>query len=158
MKFISKNINDTHKLAKKILNEIISKHDIDKALVVILKGELGAGKTEFVKGLKVSLGISNNILSPTFVLMRVYNIYNKDLKFKNLYHFDLYRLIERKLKEGDIVEALNTLNIYDILNNKENIVFIEWGENIKILKKYTTKIVELKRIDMYEREIKLIKE
>jgi tRNA A37 threonylcarbamoyladenosine biosynthesis protein TsaE len=51
---------------------------------------------------------------------------------------------------------LNTLNIYDILNNKDNIVFIEWGENIKMLKKYNTKIVELKRINIKGREIKLI--
>jgi tRNA threonylcarbamoyladenosine biosynthesis protein TsaE len=124
MKFISKNVNDTHKLAKTILNELILKHN-KNALVVVLKGELGAGKTEFVKGLKSFLDINNNILSPTFVLMKVYNINNKDIKFKNLYHFDLYRLIEGKLKEKDIIEALNTLNIYDILNNKDNIVFIE---------------------------------
>jgi tRNA threonylcarbamoyladenosine biosynthesis protein TsaE len=155
MKFISKSVNDTHKLAKKILNELILKHN-KNALVVVLKGELGAGKTEFVKGLKAFLGISNNILSPTFVLMRVYKITNRDIEFKNLYHFDLYRLIEGKLKEKDIVEALNTLNVYDILNNKENIVFIEWGENIKILKEYNTRIIELKRMNEHEREIKLI--
>ncbi|HRZ29786.1 MAG TPA: tRNA (adenosine(37)-N6)-threonylcarbamoyltransferase complex ATPase subunit type 1 TsaE [Candidatus Paceibacterota bacterium] len=122
---ISKNVKETHKLAGQILKNLILQHKLNKALVIILKGELGTGKTEFVKGLKNFLKIKNNILSPTFVLMKVYDINNAKVNFKNLYHFDLYRLIEGKLKEKDIKEALNTLNIYDILNNKENIVFVE---------------------------------
>ncbi|MFA5230147.1 MAG: tRNA (adenosine(37)-N6)-threonylcarbamoyltransferase complex ATPase subunit type 1 TsaE [Candidatus Paceibacterota bacterium] len=123
MKYISKDVKDTHKIAKNILKDLILRPKNSQALVVILKGELGAGKTEFVKGLKSFLEIKNNILSPTFVLMKVYNILNT--KFKKMYHFDLYRLLEGKLKEKNIIEALETLNIYDILNDNTNIVFIE---------------------------------
>lgn len=123
MEYISKSVNDTHQIAKNILKKLILESKTDQALVIILKGNLGAGKTELVKGLKSFFKIKNNILSPTFVLMKVYNISNS--KFKTMYHFDLYRLIGGKLKEKDIIAALDTLNIYDILNNQENIVFIE---------------------------------
>jgi len=151
MKYISKGVKDTHKIAKNILKDLILRPKNSQALVVILKGELGAGKTEFVKGLKSFLEIKNNILSPTFVLMKVYNILNT--KFKKMYHFDLYRLLEGKLKEKNIIEALETLNIYDILNDNTNIVFIEWGENLKMLKKYNPIVIEIINTKNAERKI-----
>jgi len=124
MKYISKSVKETHKISEEFLKEISKKH-YTNALVVVLQGDLGSGKTEFVKGLKKELKIENNILSPTFVLMKVYNIFNLKFGFQKMYHFDLYRLLEGKIKEKNIVEALETLNIYDILNDKKNIVFIE---------------------------------
>jgi len=147
---ISKNVKETHKLAEQILKNLILQHKLNQALIIVLKGELGAGKTEFVKGLKKFLKINNNILSPTFVLMKVYTI-NTKINFKNLYHFDLYRLIENNNK--CIIESLNILNIYDILNNEDNIVFVEWGENIKMLKKFKIHTIEVKRKNIKEREI-----
>lgn len=57
--------------------------------VVLLNGELGAGKTTFSKGLARGLGISDTITSPTFTLLNVYQ--GKDLK---LFHFDMYRLTD----------------------------------------------------------------
>lgn len=57
--------------------------------VVLLNGELGAGKTTFSKGLARGLGISDTITSPTFTLLNVYQ--GKELK---LYHFDMYRLTD----------------------------------------------------------------
>jgi len=149
---ISKSIKKTHKLAEQILKDLILQHKLNQALIIVLKGELGAGKTEFVKGLKKFLKINNNILSPTFVLMKVYIINNAKINFKNLYHFDLYRLIEN---DKCIVESLNILNIYDILNNKDNIIFVEWGENIKMLKKFKIHTIEIKRKNILEREINL---
>jgi tRNA threonylcarbamoyladenosine biosynthesis protein TsaE len=123
-KYTSKSVKETHKISEEFLKEISKKHYVN-ALVAVLQGDLGSGKTEFVKGLKKELKIENNILSPTFVLMKVYNIFNLKFGFQKMYHFDLYRLLEGKIKEKNIVEALETLNIYDILNDKKNIVFIE---------------------------------
>jgi tRNA threonylcarbamoyladenosine biosynthesis protein TsaE len=123
MKYISNSVQETHKIAEDFIKDFSKKHNSKNALVVVMKGDLGSGKTEFVKGLKKILKIKNNILSPTFVLMKVYDISNS--KFKKIYHFDLYRLLEGKLKEKYVIEALKTLNIYDILNDNVNIVFIE---------------------------------
>ena len=152
MKYISKSVKETHKISEEFLKEISKKH-YTNALVVVLQGDLGSGKTEFVKGLKKELKIENNILSPTFVLMKVYNIFNLKFGFQKMYHFDLYRLLEGKIKEKNIVEALETLNIYDILNDKKNIVFIEWGESLKMLKKYSPVVIEIKNKGNEDREI-----
>jgi tRNA threonylcarbamoyladenosine biosynthesis protein TsaE len=99
-KYVSKSVKETHKIAESFIKEISKKHDSKNALVIVMRGDLGSGKTEFVKGLKKVLSIKNNILSPTFVLMKVYDITNS--KFKKMYHFDLYRLLEGKLKEKNI--------------------------------------------------------
>jgi tRNA threonylcarbamoyladenosine biosynthesis protein TsaE len=124
MEYISKTVKDTHNIAEEVLNVLMSKKN-EKALIIVLKGNLGAGKTEFVKGLKSFFKIKNNILSPTFVLMKVYDILNTKIRFKKLYHFDLYRMIDKKLKQKELEESLNYLDIYDVLNNSSNIVLIE---------------------------------
>ena len=94
--------------------------DLKGGEVVALIGDLGAGKTTFVQGLAVGLDISNNVPSPTFIIMRTYTLENQ--KFRNLYHFDLYRL------EDNIESELINLGIKDIWNNKENVSVIEWAE------------------------------
>ncbi len=86
--------------------------------VVFLIGDLGAGKTTFVQGLASGLGISTRIISPTFVLMRQYNVAGRPIK--TLYHLDLYRLKDEK----EVVD----IDMHDYLNDKEGIVIIEWPE------------------------------
>src|SRR5476649_2454201 len=58
--------------------------------VLALYGDLGSGKTTFMQGLAKGLGITRNIISSTFIIMRTYTINRKVLK--NLYHLDLYRI------------------------------------------------------------------
>jgi len=91
----------------------------NKAKVVFLKGELGAGKTTFTRGVLQVLGVKKNVTSPTFVLMKKYVLDNKD--FKTLYHIDAYRLKE---KDGDI------LGINNLEKHKANLIFIEWPERL----------------------------
>jgi len=79
-----------------------------------LKGNLGGGKTTFVQGFAKGLGIKEKILSPTF------NIFKK---YKNFYHIDCYRIKREK-------EAID-LGFQEIFSNPENIVAVEWPENIK---------------------------
>lgn len=88
--------------------------------VVLLNGDLGAGKTTFTKLVLKSLGVKDNITSPTFTLMHEY----KTKRF-NIYHFDMYRL-----ENG--VEACS-LGFDEYLNGdkKDSICFVEWSENIK---------------------------
>jgi len=86
--------------------------------VVFLKGELGAGKTTFVQGLAKGLGITNRIISPTFIVVREYAVEGKDIQ--TLYHLDLYRL-----KSDQEVESVD---IKDCLDDKNGLVVIEWPE------------------------------
>lgn len=80
MEFITNNQEETILLGNKI-GKLLKKGD-----VILLDGDLGAGKTTFTKGIGEALNIKRTINSPTFTIMKMYN---GDI---NLYHMDLYRL------------------------------------------------------------------
>lgn len=96
--------------------------------IVALYGDLGAGKTVFVKGLAKGLGIKKRILSPTFVFMRSYPIAGG----KQFYHIDLYR--------GQSLEDFEALGLEELFS-KNNIVVLEWAGKI-------AKMLPQKRIDI----------
>lgn len=88
---------------------------LEKGDCIALFGEMGAGKTAFVRGLADGLGVNGEVFSPTF------SIVNEYVGPVPLIHFDMYRV----LGEDDLV----TTNFFEYLNGK-NIVVIEWSENI----------------------------
>lgn len=99
----------------------------NKALVIALEGELGSGKTTFIKGFSRALGVREKILSPTFVLIHRHKI-KKGFKFHassftNLYHIDAYRLRSSR----DLLK----LGVKEIFANPKNIVLIEWADRVK---------------------------
>src|SRR3989344_3335881 len=106
--FITKNFKETQKLGCDFA-KVLKKEDI-----VCLYGDLGSGKTTFVQGLAEGLGIKSRIISPTFIIMR-----SHELKNGMFYHIDLYRIGSERDLEG--------LGIEEIINNKSNIVAIEWA-------------------------------
>lgn len=85
-------------------------------MVICLRGELGSGKTVFVKGFAKSLGIDENITSPTFTLVKEYQ--NGEMP---LYHMDVYRL-----ESGDD----GSIGLSDYFT-KGGITIIEWSDIIK---------------------------
>ena len=87
--------------------------------VLGLVGELGAGKTQFVKGIAKGLKIDAPITSPTFVVAKNYDI-NKDGK---LIHIDCYRL--------STTEEMEDIGFLEFIENKNNVVVVEWADNIK---------------------------
>lgn len=87
--------------------------------VLFLIGELGAGKTTFAQGFAEGLGITEKVISPTFVLIREYNIPYTEKKF---FHIDLYRL-EEEINPHEI-------GIADMLSDG-GVVLIEWGDKLK---------------------------
>lgn len=121
--FITKRPEETQKLGEDFAKSL------KKGDIVCLYGDLGSGKTTFVQGLAEGLGIKNRIISPTFVIVRSYK-----LEVMSFYHIDLYRIENERDLEG--------LGIEEIINNKNNIVAIEWAEK---LKNYLPK----KRINIY---------
>ena len=108
-KYVSKNEMDTLMLAQNIESEKFEN------MVICLDGELGSGKTVFVKGFAKGLGIDENITSPTFNIVKEYLEGEMPL-----YHMDVYRLDENDDSVG--------FNDYFV---KNGVCIIEWSEIIK---------------------------
>jgi len=86
----------------------------------------------------MGLGVKKNITSPTFVIMKVYDVAKHD-KIKKLVHIDAYRV------EAD---DLFQIGLEEYLNDPETVVFIEWGEKVaKDLKKYKFKTIKIEHQD-----------
>ena len=144
MEFLSKSSKETQKSAEALAKEITRRALQKKtAFVLGLEGELGAGKTTFVKGFAKALGVKQKVSSPTFVLMKSYNL--KRITYNNLYHIDAYRLKDH--------EDLIRLGIKEIFRNPRNIILIEWSDRVKnILPKNYLKI-HIDHIDKMTRKI-----
>lgn len=109
--------------AKKLLNE-------RDARLFLLTGELGSGKTTFVRGLARALGIKEPITSPTYTYMKSYQLQATSSKFQALLHFDLYRLPENpKYAEKIMAE----IGLEEALQEKNVIIAIEWAERLPLL-------------------------
>lgn len=110
---IVRNLNETKVLAKKFAKLLRGGE------VILLSGDLGAGKTTFTRCVLKSLGVKDEITSPTFTIMREYTT-----KKFNIYHFDMYRI-----SNSDEVREFG-LEDYIYSGDKRSLVFIEWAENI----------------------------
>ncbi len=121
--FITKNKKETEKLGKKIGEEILRKKPKNKAFVITLEGDLGGGKTTFVKGLAKGLGIKEKVLSPTFILVKKFEISKRASNFSHFFHIDCYRIEKPK-------EILG-LGFKEITKKPTNIVAIEWANKIE---------------------------
>lgn len=108
-RFVSKDLDDTLTIAENIESEKFEN------MVICLDGELGSGKTVFVKGFAKALGIKDNITSPTFNIIKEYE--SGELP---LYHMDVYRF--------DEIEEDIGITDYFV---KGGITIIEWSELIK---------------------------
>ena len=106
-----------------IARDIIKKaHDqkSDSAIVIALEGDLGAGKTTLTQEIARVLFIKERVISPTFIIMKKYEAI--DEKFKYLIHIDAYRLEKS--------EELFKLGFQKLLEDKDNLIIIEWPENV----------------------------
>ncbi|HPS21463.1 MAG TPA: tRNA (adenosine(37)-N6)-threonylcarbamoyltransferase complex ATPase subunit type 1 TsaE [Candidatus Paceibacterota bacterium] len=122
MQKLSRTTEDTEKIAKDFLKTCVNNTN-KNSCVVCLHGDLGAGKTTFSKFLAKELGVKRKVNSPTFVIMKRYEIKSKNNKFKNLYHLDAYRLKNEK--------ELDVLGWKNIVADPNNLILIEWPENVK---------------------------
>jgi len=145
LKIFSRSAEETKKVGEILAEEILkTKNSFN---VIALIGELGAGKTTFLKGFAKGLKVRKKIISPSFLIFREYPFFYKKKKYK-FYHWDFYRVNQKK-------EILN-LGFKEVVNNPQNIVAVEWANKIKnILPKKCLRIYFYHKSPK-EREIKLI--
>lgn len=112
--------------------------------ILALSGDLGGGKTTFVKGLAKGLGIRALVTSPSFVIVKEYK--GRGLS-KSLVHVDLYRL------KGP--EEIESLGLSDYLGKPDKISVIEWAEKIKEILPKKTIWLEFEFVDEKTRKIRI---
>lgn len=142
MQFLSKNVEETAEIARDFSAKLKLKEK--EATVVGLYGELGSGKTTFMKYLADYFGVRDTIQSPTFVIEKIYDLTSSSLKvsqslngpspspcegggkrnktFEKLIHIDAYRI-----EKGE--EMIN-LGWQEIISDPKNLICVEWPERI----------------------------
>ena len=141
------------------------------SIIIALYGDLGSGKTTFAQGLAKGLGIEKRLISPTFIIVRQYQlkcpIYSssehqrveKFSKFSslrqladrtiNFYHIDLYRVQSKR--------DIGGLGIEEIINDSQNIVVIEWAEKMGNLLPKSRIDIKFEYLNENKREISILK-
>ena len=109
MRYVSHSTEETIAFGER-LGSVLADGD-----VLILTGDLGAGKTQLTKGIARSLGIADDVTSPTFTILNIH-----EGTALRLYHFDLYRL------EG--ADALYEMGLEEYIPARDGVTFIEWPE------------------------------
>lgn len=137
LKKILKDEEDTFLLANELVNILKNK-------IVFLNGDLGVGKTTFVKYYAKAIGFDDDITSPTFSIANNYSAINN-----SIIHFDLYRINSE--------EELEMIGFYDMINNKNSTIFIEWAEKFNLqeyINNYIRVDIELVDNDMRQFTLK----
>ena len=134
-------IEDTKKLGQELAKKILKRKG-EAAFIVFLDGDLGTGKTTLVKEIIFALGVKEKVKSPTFTIIEPYELNNE-----NIYHVDLYRIIDPT--------ELEIIGLREYLNESNAIIFIEWPEkSYGYLKKFDLKI-SLKHLSENERKCRI---
>lgn len=119
---IIKELEDWETLAFHLLLSLKNKsRNLMEATILVLTGDLGAGKTTFTQILAKQLGVKEVVQSPTFTIMKFYD--TADSVFKQFIHMDAYRI-------EDILE-LKPLGLVELLKQPNTLICIEWGERIR---------------------------
>ena len=113
---ITKSEQETFEFAKKYTKEL------QGGDIVGLIGNLGAGKTIFSKGVASGLGIKDNITSPTFVYMKIYDVQNHS-SIKKFCHVDAYRIEDEQI--------LINIGALEYFNNPEVLTVVEWVDRVE---------------------------
>jgi tRNA threonylcarbamoyladenosine biosynthesis protein TsaE len=125
MEYISKSLEDTERIAGEIAEKI--NFNADKATVVGLYGDLGAGKTTFMKYFAKHFGVEEEVQSPTFIIMRIFEMNQSQVASRKsqatkLIHIDAYRI--------EKAEELLNLGWKELLAHPSNLICMEWPEKV----------------------------
>lgn len=115
---------------------------------ILLRGDLGAGKTTFAQGLLEELGASRPYVSPTFVIMKQYDLAEPSPTGVNrIYHMDAYRI--------DDPAEMERLGFEEWISDPEGLVLVEWPEKVEPLLPADAVAVSFRWISDTEREVVL---
>lgn len=128
-------LNQTEQLANKFATSL------KPGDVVVLHGDLGAGKTTFTQFVFKALGVKESVTSPTFAILKTYH--GKYV----LHHFDTYRITTEEAIEAGFDE---------ILNEPNSIKFVEWSDNVADLLPPVVKKVNINYVDENTRVFEII--
>ena len=145
-KHLTNNSVETKKIGKLFSKNILKYFSEKQAVIISLEGDLGSGKTCFLQGFASGLGIKEKITSPTFVIMKKYKLNDKKISFSYFYHIDCYRI--KKPKE------LLCLGFKKIISEPQNIIAIEWADQIKNILPKKNINIKFIFIDKNKRKIK----
>lgn len=135
--FTTRSAEETTALGRKLAERIVAPK------LILLRGDLGAGKTTLVKGIAAGFGAAteDEVTSPTFTLVHEYRG-----PTATLYHIDLYRV--------DTQRELETLGLDDLMT-ENSILLIEWGEKFARFERERDVEIALERVSENERGIKV---
>ena len=134
---LSRSAEDTTRLGRELVSQL------SPPKLVLLRGDLGAGKTTLVKGIAEGFGAASQdeVTSPTFTLIHEYRS-----PAVNIYHIDLYRV--------DTLRQLETLAIDDLLDPK-SLLLIEWGEKFERFVRERNLEISFERTGENDRKIRI---
>lgn len=139
-KHITNSTDETRALGRRLARSI------EPGRSVLFRGDLGAGKTTFIQGFLEELGAERPYVSPTFVIMKQYDLASPSpTGVARVYHMDAYRI-------DDPVE-MERLGLEEWIADKAGVVLVEWPERIVPLLPQGAVAVSLRWISDTEREI-----
>jgi tRNA threonylcarbamoyladenosine biosynthesis protein TsaE len=144
MEYLSKSEKETYLIAAKLAKEARGGD------IFALHGDLGSGKTTFTKGFALELGVLRQVTSPTFVIVKSYQLHEikgRKPEADYLIHADCYRLSS--------AEDAETVGLSDYFQDKNVISLLEWPENIEKSLPKRTKKINFKYIDEQTRVIEV---
>jgi tRNA threonylcarbamoyladenosine biosynthesis protein TsaE len=142
---MQKEFSTTSTVQTKKLGEVLAK-ELHGSEIICLSGDLGSGKTTFTQGLLKGLKIKGPYTSPTFAIIKEYELKVKSQKLKAIYHIDAYRI-----KSKDLID----LGFKDFAGQPDSIVIIEWAERVKKIIPNRASWIYLKWINEKERKVRL---
>lgn len=136
---------ETQKLGEEIA-KTLQPNQQQRATIIALYGDLGGGKTTFTQGFARGLDIEEPVRSPTFLIMKVFELQNIEA-FTKLIHIDAYRL--------ETSEEMKRLNWDDMVKDNKALILIEWADKIADLLPKDSIKLQFEFIDENTRRITL---
>lgn len=144
LSFVSLSPSQTRRIASSFAKKLIRTAK-RRPIIIALKGNLGSGKTTFVQGFGQGLGVKEKILSPTFILIKVFQIPRERGRAKEFIHIDCYRISKPR--------ELFHLGVNAFFSDPHAIVLIEWAEKIRKYLPWHTLWIHFEPTSSSKREI-----